>query len=152
MIEVPLRDRTGTVIATALLDAEDAELADVRWHLHPGGYAMRKPGGVTTLMHREVLKRVLGHDDFECADHLNHDRLDNRRSNLEATTLALNSARKGTRVERVVDPAAWPVQLHYVPALPAPVTPPERLKYGRRRPIRAVVLSAPAGRMEGTGG
>lgn len=86
---IPLRARDGSVRAYALVDPADADFVN-RWHwsLHRGGYAVRHQmiDGVQRafLLHREILGMVRG-DGLE-GDHMNHDRLDCRRSNLRAIT------------------------------------------------------------------
>jgi hypothetical protein len=70
--------------ARALYSPEDAELIRVfRWHLSSSGYARSKKGG---LMHRLILGLKPG--DPRQGDHINGDRLDNRRENLRVVTFA----------------------------------------------------------------
>ncbi len=87
---VPLRDRTGDVIAFALLDAADAHLAQYRWSLAANGYAVRTIKRTSSvLLHREVLGLTRG--DGKQGDHINGDRLDCRRANLRVVTTQQNS-------------------------------------------------------------
>jgi hypothetical protein len=82
---VPLRARDGTLRAYALIDAADVLLAArYRWHLAVAGYAARRNrdrGRGTLLLHRELLGLPRVSDGRE-VDHINRDRLDNRRANL----------------------------------------------------------------------
>lgn len=91
-VQIPLRDRKGEVRAVATIDVEDSALADLRWKLDPNGYASRSvrvDGRMRTVrLHREVLGLV--HGDGLQADHVNGDRLDNRRQNLRVATEAEN--------------------------------------------------------------
>lgn len=69
----------------ALIDAEDIELVRSvgMWHVIPDGhtfYAASSTRSRMTLLHRLLLG--LDHDDPRYGDHINHDGLDNRRSNL----------------------------------------------------------------------
>lgn len=80
--EIPL-----TRGAVALVDDEDYErVACHRWYCEPHGYAARKDGDRKVYMHRFVF------DDPSVAqvDHINGDRLDNRRANLRAASSANN--------------------------------------------------------------
>jgi hypothetical protein len=88
---IPLVRRDDTVRAFAIVDPEDYDtLAGNRWHLSAQGYARRAvPGGRSVVaMHREILG--LGRGDPRQGDHMNRDRLDNRRSNLRIATAGQN--------------------------------------------------------------
>lgn len=89
MIRIPLRRRDGTVRAYALVDDQDAHLAELRWCLQPGGYVRRDRDGRTEYLHRVVCGLVPG-DGLE-ADHRNRNPLDCRRENLIVTTRAGNA-------------------------------------------------------------
>ena len=70
----------------ALVDDEDFERINKwRWHVNSSGYAVRKDynnGKKTTLMHRVVLNAPDGMD----VDHINHNTLDNQKSNIRICT------------------------------------------------------------------
>lgn len=87
---IPLRNRRGAVLAYTLIDEEDAHLAKLRWHA-TSGYAHRwewhRGRQVGVFLHRVILKVP---DEFEC-DHINRNRLDNRRANLRWATRSQNS-------------------------------------------------------------
>lgn len=100
-IRIPLRDRTSQVVAYALLDPQDAHLAEQRWYRNSAGYAVRNqylgggranPKMVTVRLHREVMQAP---DGLE-TDHIDGDRLNNRRSNLRLVTPAENMQNKAT--------------------------------------------------------
>mgnify|MGYP000399636682 FL=1 len=82
---IPLRARDGSIRAYALIDADDLQKIEKhRWHI-AGGYAVRcvrisRGKGQTISLHRELLGLTTD-DGFE-VDHVNRDRLDNRRTNL----------------------------------------------------------------------
>lgn len=89
---IPLRNRAGDVIAHALIDRSDAPLIEGmgRWCIESNGYAVRSVGRGRPLlrMHRVLLD--LPPHDPRLADHINHDRLDNRRANLRIVTKTEN--------------------------------------------------------------
>lgn len=99
---IPLYGTGDIVRAHALIDAADAEwAAQYRWYLNDG-YARRGehfPGRrlVAFAMHRELLGLTLG-DGVE-VDHINRDKLDNRRSNLRETTHSGNMQNKGSHAD-----------------------------------------------------
>lgn len=95
---VPLQ-RGDSILAYAVIDAADVEWASRwRWTLDDKGYAERsnRINGRSQhiRLHRELLGLTHG-DGFE-GDHINRDRLDNRRSNLRAIPLAGNRQNKSS--------------------------------------------------------
>lgn len=96
--EVPL-----TQGAVALVDAEVYDwLMQWKWCIGAGGYAVRgerRDGKqVQIKMHRELLGLPRVYDGVYEGDHMNGDRLDNRRENLRVLTLAQN--RQNRRPQR----------------------------------------------------
>lgn len=87
-MRIPLHDRSGGVLALVVIDDDDRRLAKWSWHLSPQGYAARTEHGPfrrTVLMHREIM--CLGDFDPLQVDHINRDKLDNRRANLRVVTI-----------------------------------------------------------------
>ena len=79
----------------ATVDKEDVLfLSAWKWYLSGYGYAMRKEKINSKykmiLMHRVILERKLGHSDFENTDHVNQNRIDNRKDNLRPVTHSQN--------------------------------------------------------------
>jgi len=94
---IPLRNRYDEVVAHTLIDEEDADLARLTWHLKSDGYAAHRekrqhpPNGAgrgrNVRMHRVILGAPPGAE----VDHINRNRLDNRRSNLRLATRGENA-------------------------------------------------------------
>jgi hypothetical protein len=61
-----------------------------KWHLSSKGYAVRKPGKNHIFMHRIINKTP---DGFQ-TDHINWDKLDNRKINLRTVTNQMNQFNK----------------------------------------------------------
>lgn len=77
MKKIPLYNRDEYV----LVDEEDYEyLSQFRWTKATVGYARRNYKGGSIYMHREIMGLVKG--DGKYVDHMNHNKLDNRKSNL----------------------------------------------------------------------
>lgn len=85
-VRIPLRGIGGVIRGYVLIDAADAELVNQwRWHLRPDGYAARDNEVVdgkriARLLHRELLGLQNG-NPLE-VDHIDRNRLNDRRSNL----------------------------------------------------------------------
>jgi hypothetical protein len=97
MIQIALRTKRGIIRGHALVDDEDACLAERQWHLNKGAArSFFYVGGVWVprYMHRVILDvaepRVL-------VDHINGDKLDNRRENLRFATTAENAQNRHRR-------------------------------------------------------
>lgn len=99
---IPLRARDGSIRAYAIVDSDDYEWASrFRWHLNNSGYAQRnaRVSGryVSRMLHRELLSATNG----QLCDHVNRDRLDNRRANsrfIDRRGNALNSKLKSNNL------------------------------------------------------
>lgn len=112
-MRIPIYDGKGKMVAAATIDDDDPlDVQVFRWRLDAYGYAVRtskpalgEPYGRPISMHRHVLDRAFG--DGSIVDHINQNRLDNRRSNLRVVDLSDNghnsklSARNTTGVRNV---------------------------------------------------
>lgn len=99
MIKAPIRSRSGNEVY-ALVDDSDSWALDWNWCLS-SGYVRGAPKGKSSVVKQQRLSRlVTGASEGMVVDHINHDILDNRCSNLRVCTYAQNSAnakpRKGT--------------------------------------------------------
>jgi len=91
---IPLRASDGSIKAWTLVDPEDFEqFGHLRFHLTNRGYVARwtqTDGRRELLMlHRLILGLERG--DRRLGDHINRDRLDNRRGNLRIVDARLNA-------------------------------------------------------------
>ncbi len=81
---VPLHRRDGAICDNALIDAIDIErISQHRWHVNRG-YAVATINQKAIRMHRLLIGPLQG-DALEI-DHINRDKLDNRRANLRSVT------------------------------------------------------------------
>lgn len=90
-VEIPLRARDGSIKAMTKVSLEDADyLNRHRWKLTAKGYAQREMYDGTqwrsVRMHRAIMDLPIG--DPRQVDHINRDKLDNRRENLRIVTSA----------------------------------------------------------------
>jgi hypothetical protein len=82
----------------AIVDTCDyEELSKRSWHYSSTGYACKRKDGSIVLMHREIMSPRSG----EYVDHINGNKLDNRRCNLRVCTNAENSYNAKTRHDSV---------------------------------------------------
>lgn len=84
VVGVPLRDRAGQIAAVTVVDRDDAAMLTSAWYLTGDGYAASHHG----YLHRTLLGLGIGNDE---ADHINGDRLDNRRVNLRVVDRQANA-------------------------------------------------------------
>jgi hypothetical protein len=100
-VQVPLRDREGSVLAYATIDAGDsATISCHRWSLgREHGYAYRQSKDEGRIyLHRAILGLTKG--DPREGDHIDGNRLDCRRSNLRIVTRAQNGQNLHRHTER----------------------------------------------------
>jgi hypothetical protein len=100
VVHLPVLTPGGGVTLT-LVDPADADrLAHRSWWLHPDGYAASDitsgTGKVIAYLHREILAPPPG----LVVDHINGNRLDNRRANLRVATPSENNANSRDRPRR----------------------------------------------------
>jgi hypothetical protein len=93
--EMTIYNKAHNPIAVALIDIDDViEISKHRWCLTTGKYVMTKINRKTLKLHRFILSPP---ENME-VDHINHNKLDNRRSNLRIVTKSqnqMNSKAKG---------------------------------------------------------
>ena len=96
---LPLRARDGSLKGFAVIDVADLPIVgEYRWHMSEG-YARRGEWidgkHVGTLLHRQLLG--LDRSGVPDVDHIDRDRLNNRRANLRTLTRAENGQNKSKR-------------------------------------------------------
>lgn len=100
---ISLRARDGSVRAYTIVDAADYKWArQYSWHLTKNGYAVRDLPTIGSARTRkrkiERLHRVLVNaGPGQTCDHINRDKLDNRRDNLRLVTHQINVLNTGLR-------------------------------------------------------
>lgn len=85
------RYKTSPIKGYAIVDDSDFDwLNKYRWYLNDSGYAIHKSEKETFRMHRLILDTPKGKD----TDHVNGNKLDNRRENLRIATRSQNMANR----------------------------------------------------------
>lgn len=83
-MEIPIRNIKKEVVAYAIVDEDDyGELNKRKWHLHHGYAACQD----METMHRKLTNAKKG----DIVDHINHNKLDNRKCNLRIVTRSQNN-------------------------------------------------------------
>lgn len=99
--ELILRNANGEETGRALIDSDDLELVtQYTWCLHTNGYARCTRKGKTLYLHRIVL----GLDDTDNeVDHVNRNKLDDRKANLRECAHWVNASNRGLVTGGVCD-------------------------------------------------
>lgn len=86
--EIVLYDKYCKPIAVAIIDIEDVDKCkNYKWGINNNGYAVNNTNHI--LLHRFILNINESSKDLVC-DHINRNRLDNRKSNLRIITKSEN--------------------------------------------------------------
>lgn len=86
-VRIPLSQGWSTVV-----DLDDfIPLIQFNWTAHSAGYAYRCGSGKSVMMHRQIMDTPKGMD----TDHINRDKLDNRRANLRIVNRSRNNLNRG---------------------------------------------------------
>ena len=89
---VPVRMRGRLASVPMLVDEFEAKIVGSRnWHLDSHGYPQARMGARMVLAHHVVMWKPKGKQ----IDHINHDRLDNRKSNLRVVSHSQNRMNVG---------------------------------------------------------
>ena len=84
-MQIQLKNRQGTLVYTKVLKKDFKNISKFAWCLNTSGYAIHKTHG---LLHHYIMGKPR---EGYVWDHRNHDKLDNRRSNLREVTYAQNA-------------------------------------------------------------
>ena len=91
--EIVCYDKFGNIKAVGKIDLEDYELVkDYKWTYLKTGYLAHCASN--TLLHRLIMKEKIK-SNKDTVDHINRDKLDNRKSNLRIVTIQVNLLNKG---------------------------------------------------------
>lgn len=84
-----------------LLDDIDKDLMLLKWHKHTAGYLQTGGGNNKKYAHRIVLERKIGRPltKGEMCDHINRNKLDNRRDNLRVADKSINAVNTPKRTD-----------------------------------------------------
>jgi len=115
---IPLYNSQGDTVAHTQIDDDDRDLVKgYRWSPQNHGYVVGYPHGASrtrrTLLHRLILDAQPG----QIVDHINHNTLDNRRSNLRLVTTSQNHMNR-----RPTRPSTRASTATPAPAAPAPTS------------------------------
>ena len=93
--KMSLNDTNGNIIDYAIIDKDDIDKVEhLKWGIGWAGYVTAtKPNGKKVQIHRIIIGTKRGMD----IDHINGDRLDNRKSNLRFATRSQNAANSPER-------------------------------------------------------
>lgn len=90
---IPLRNKYGEIISNSKVDEDDYNRINVyKWSIDGNGYARCRKG----LLHRFIMKAA---KDDQIVNHLNNDRLDNRKENLRFATSSQNNQNRNKKKE-----------------------------------------------------
>jgi hypothetical protein len=97
--KIPVRNKNKEIVNYCIVTKEDYDiLNNMKWHLSKkiNGYASTSINNTSYLMHRYIFIKILNHniDSNVKIDHINSNKLDNRRENLRIVSDTENSRNK----------------------------------------------------------
>ena len=98
--EVYLRNNKQKLMGIAKIDVEDIDLIkNFKWCLHKRGYPSTRFDKKSIAMHRILIRKV---PKGRVRDHVNRDKLDNRRCNLRIVSIKENASNKERQITRII--------------------------------------------------
>lgn len=90
--KITLYDRKCNVVGYATIDAEDVDrIKKYKWHKNSQGYVASTNDNKIIRLHRFIMGLNGCYDGKTIIDHINGNRLDNRKCNLRVANLSINS-------------------------------------------------------------
>jgi hypothetical protein len=94
--KIPLRNIDKEIVAYTIVSECDFEILNkLKWNKNPNGYAKSTSGLIHRFIYKEIMKIKLTTKNI--VDHINNNRLDNRRENLRIVTHSENVRNKSIR-------------------------------------------------------
>lgn len=110
LYEIITTDRRNKETGRILIDKEDyKQVKGHKWHLHHSGYAYSKIESKSISLHRFILRP----QKHQVVDHINHNRLDNRKSNLRICLKAENCRNRKNAVGISPEKGKWRAQIGF---------------------------------------
>lgn len=89
LVNIPIHKQIGG--GTVVIDVEDVDCLDRTWRVEKGSNkVVRTENRKTVLLHRRIMAKYQNIEGKQI-DHINHDRTDNRKSNLRVCSNSQNS-------------------------------------------------------------
>lgn len=90
--EIVLYDKQGNEKCRVLIDNEDIQmLKEYTWYLHKNGYIISNTGSKNGI---KIHRLIMNAPEDKVVDHISHNKLDNRKSNLRICTQSENTMNK----------------------------------------------------------
>lgn len=94
---IPVWNGSTKSYVQTIVDLPDTKsLSQIRWHLSSDGYVRCKRGDRPMAMHRIIMGTECLRGHAVEVDHINRNRLDNRRSNLRLVSTVVNQHNRGS--------------------------------------------------------
>ena len=93
--ELRILDSHSNIKAIATTDNEDVSFVSLHsWRMHNNGYVMTVVNGKTEYLHRLIVGKIFNNKEV---DHINRNKLDNRRENLRICSHCINANNKSVK-------------------------------------------------------